>query len=54
MTWTALAPMPSGRHGFYAVSDGQAVYVASGSPNCGGGTSETLMIFTLPSTPSTN
>jgi len=28
------------------VSDGQAVYVAGGSPNCGGGTSETLMIFT--------
>jgi len=54
MKWTPLAPMPSGRHGFYAVSDGQAVYVAGGSPNCGGGTSETLMLFTLPSTPSTN
>jgi N-acetylneuraminic acid mutarotase len=53
MTWTALAPMPSGRHGFYAVSDGQAVYVAGGSPNCGGGTSETLMVFTLPSTGAT-
>jgi N-acetylneuraminic acid mutarotase len=54
MKWTAMAPMPSGRHGFYAASDGQAVYVAGGSPNCGGGTSETLMLFTLPSTPSTN
>ena len=53
MKWTALAPMPSGRHGFYAVSDGQAVYVAGGSPNCGGGTSETLMVFTIPAGTST-
>ena len=53
MKWTAMAPMPSGRHGFYAVSDGQAVYVAAGSPNCGGGTSETLMVFTIPAGTST-
>jgi N-acetylneuraminic acid mutarotase len=54
MKWTALAPMPSGRHGFYAVSDGQSVYVAGGSPNCGGGTSQTLMVFTLPSRAATH
>jgi N-acetylneuraminic acid mutarotase len=48
MKWDALASMPGGRHGFYAVSDGQAVYVAGGSPNCGGGSSDTLMLFTLP------
>lgn len=53
MKWTAMAPMPAGRHGFYAVTDGQAVYVAGGSPNCGGGTSDTLMVFTIPAT-STN
>jgi hypothetical protein len=40
--------MPGGRHGFYAVADGQAVYVPGGSPNCGGGASDTLMVFTLP------
>src|SRR5436190_6812074 len=50
MKWTTLAAMPMGRHGFYAVSDGQAVFVPAGSPNCGGGSSETLMMFTLPST----
>jgi N-acetylneuraminic acid mutarotase len=48
MKWTALAAMPTGRHGFNAVTDGQAVYVAGGSPTCGGGTSDTLMMFTLP------
>jgi len=48
MKWTTLAAMPAGRHGFYAVTDGQAVYVPGGSPNCGGGNSETLMVFTLP------
>jgi N-acetylneuraminic acid mutarotase len=50
MKWTTLAAMPMGRHGFYAVSDGQAVFVPAGSPNCGGGSSETLMMFTLPLT----
>jgi hypothetical protein len=50
MKWTALAAMPGGRHGFYATTDGQAVYVAGGSPNCGGGSSDTLMLFTLPTT----
>lgn len=54
MKWAALAPMPGGRHGFYAVSDGQAVYVAGGSPNCGGGTSDTLMLFTLPANGATH
>jgi N-acetylneuraminic acid mutarotase len=48
MRWTALAAMPGGRHGFCAVTDGRAVYVAGGSPNCGGGSSDTLMLFTSP------
>jgi Galactose oxidase, central domain/Kelch motif len=53
-TWTTLAPMPGGRHGFYATTDGQAVYVAAGSPNCGGGSSDTLMLFTLPGNAATH
>ena len=54
MRWTRLAPMPGGRHGFYTTTDGQAVYVAGGSPNCGGGSSETLMLFTLPANAATH
>ena len=48
MKWTTLAPMPSGHHGFYLATDGHAVYAPGGSPNCGGGSSDTLMLFTLP------
>jgi N-acetylneuraminic acid mutarotase len=45
MTWTTLAAMPGGRHGFYLATDGQAVYAPGGSPNCGGGSSDTLLLF---------
>jgi len=54
MRWTRLASMPGGRHGFYATTDGQAVYVAGGSPNCGGGYSDTLMLFTHPANTATH
>jgi len=50
MKWTSLAPMPMGRHGFYAVTDGHVVYVPGGTPTCGAGSSDTLMVFTLPVT----
>ena len=46
--WSILAPMPSGRHGIQAATDGQVVYVPGGAPQCATAASETLLTFTLP------
>ena len=43
--WTRC---PEAFTGFDAVGDDHIVYVAGGSPKCGGGSSDTLMLFTLP------
>jgi N-acetylneuraminic acid mutarotase len=45
--WTMLAPMPGGRHGIQAATDGQAIYVPGGAPVCRTGTSDTLLTFRL-------
>jgi hypothetical protein len=45
--WTTLAPMPGGRHGIQAATDGQAIYVPGGAPVCRTGTSDTLLSFRM-------
>ena len=48
-SWRALAPMPEGRHGTAAATDGNHVYVAGGSLKAGaGGVTNQLIVFTLP------
>jgi N-acetylneuraminic acid mutarotase len=46
--WTILAPMPSGRHGIQAATDGQSVFIPGGAPACATAASDTLLTFTLP------
>ena len=43
--WSALAPMPGGRHGIQGATDGQAVYIPGGAPVCRTGVSDTLLTF---------
>jgi len=44
-----LAAMPTGRHGFRAVTIGELAYFPGGAQGCGGGeVSDTLLIFSLP------
>ena len=43
--WSTLAPMPGGRHGIQAATDGQTIYVPGGAPVCRTGTSDTLLTF---------
>jgi hypothetical protein len=48
-SWKTLAPMPAGRHGTGAASDGKSIYVAAGSLRPGaGGVTDQLIVFTLP------
>jgi N-acetylneuraminic acid mutarotase len=37
--WTALAPLPQGRHGFGAARVGGRAHFVAGAPTCGGGAS---------------
>jgi hypothetical protein len=46
--WSSLPPMPSGRHGIQAATDGQAVYIPGGAPACATAASETLLTFRIP------
>jgi hypothetical protein len=46
--WSSLAPMPTGRHGINAATDGQVVYIPGGAPACGTASSDTLLTFRLP------
>jgi len=43
--WRALAPMIQGRHGTQAIVNNNGIYVASGSPNVGGGFTRTQEAF---------
>ena len=47
-TWSTLAPMPIGKHGITAATDGDTVYIAGGNPECGLAYSNKLVTFTLP------
>jgi N-acetylneuraminic acid mutarotase len=46
--WRTLAPMPIGKHGITAGTDGQTIYIAGGNPECGLAYSNRLVTFTLP------
>jgi N-acetylneuraminic acid mutarotase len=46
--WTALAPLPEGRHAFGAATVGTVAYFAGGTPTCGGGNTADMLAFTLP------
>jgi hypothetical protein len=46
--WETLAPMPSGRHGITAATDGRVVYAPGGAPQCATASSATLLTFRLP------
>jgi len=46
--WSPLAPMPSGRHGIQAATDGQVMYIPGGAPACATAASDTLLTFRLP------
>lgn len=46
-TWRALTSLTEGRHGTGAIVNNGAVYVASGSPNRGGGSTRTQERFTF-------
>ena len=43
--WVKHPPMPVGKHGITGASDGEVLYVAGGSSNCGLGFTDTLMVF---------
>ena len=43
--WRTLAPMLQGRHGTQAIVNNNGIYVASGSPNVGGGSTRTQEAF---------
>lgn len=43
--WSALAPMPSGRHGIMGAAIGPAVYIPGGAPMCATAASDTLLVF---------
>ena len=43
--WRTLAPMIQGRHGTQAIVNNNGIYVASGSPNVGGGSTRTQEAF---------
>ena len=43
--WRTLAPMLQGRHGTQAIVNNNGIYVASGSPNVGGGDTRTQEAF---------
>ena len=43
--WRTLAPMLQGRHGTQAIVNNNGIYVASGSPNVGGGFTRTQEAF---------
>ena len=45
--WRTLAPLNQGRHGTQAIVNNGAIYVASGSPNQGGGSTQTQERFTF-------
>lgn len=45
--WRTLAPMPIGKHGITAATDGQVIYIAGGNPECGLAYSNRLVTFTL-------
>ena len=45
--WRTLAPLNEGRHGTQAIVNNGAIYVASGSPNLGGGSTQTQERFTF-------
>jgi N-acetylneuraminic acid mutarotase len=46
--WRTLAPMPVGKHGITATTDGTSVLIAGGNPECGMSFSNRLVAFTLP------
>ena len=46
--WRALEPMPIGKHGITAATDGTTIYIAGGNPECGLSYSNRLVTFTLP------
>ncbi len=46
-TWRTLTPLNEGRHGTQAIVNNGAIYVASGSPNRGGGNTQTQERFTF-------
>jgi hypothetical protein len=47
--WTALAPMPAGRHGFGGAVIGSNAYFVGGSLTPGGGgITDQLIMFSLP------
>jgi N-acetylneuraminic acid mutarotase len=46
--WRTLAPMPVGKHGINAATDGQTMYIGGGNPECGMSFSDRLITFTLP------
>ena len=43
--WRTLTPMLQGRHGTQAIVNNNGIYVASGSPNVGGGSTRTQEVF---------
>ena len=46
--WVTLEPMPIGKHGITAATDGQTIFIAGGNPECGLSYSNRLVTFTLP------
>jgi len=46
--WATLEPMPVGKHGITAATDGQLIYIAGGNPECGLSYSNRLVTFALP------
>ena len=46
--WRTLEPMPIGKHGITAATDGTTIYIAGGNPECGLSYSNRLVTFTLP------
>ncbi len=46
-TWTEMAEMNLGRHGSQAIVYDNKVYIAAGSPNRGGGRTQTIEVFSL-------
>jgi len=46
--WRTLEPMPIGKHGITAATDGQLIYIGGGNPECGLSYSNRLITFALP------
>jgi hypothetical protein len=46
--WRALAPMPIGKHGITAATDGKVLYIGGGTPECGLSYSNRLVTFAWP------